>query len=136
MKLLSKPDAQSKIKKANEQDLETSLRLRTLIREQRQELATLREDYEPEKIAKKAEYDTFCKEIQAKKEKLLRELSAIEQEIAAKKDLYFGLVAKQDALEERLYQTQERERKVELRENFISEIERQWSTKTTAKTKV
>lgn len=124
MQLLSQKETKSKLRKEHDELIDTSVRLNTIVREKHRELNTLKRHYDPDKLQAKADFDAFCRDIQEKKSRLLQELAQIEKEIEAKKDIYFGLVAKQDALEERIYAANEREAKLNLRENFINELER------------
>lgn len=87
-------------------------------------LNTAKKNYDPEKVAALKEFDAFLADIQEKKSKLLREMKAIESIIEEKKELYYGLIAKSDALEERAHAVKESEDKLDLREAFVSQLEK------------
>jgi len=124
MKLLDRKDAESKIKRDNDELIVSNIRLRKLWQDITNKLNTVRENYEPEKIKKLQEFERFCKDILEKKAKLLEELAGIEKAIKEKKEIYWGIISKQDALEEKIYQVREQERKLDMREAFIEELER------------
>lgn len=130
MQLLSPKEAKSKLRKENDELVDTGSRLSKFVRAKHVELNTLQNNYDPDKVKAKADFDAFCKDLNEKRSRLLQELAGIQKEIDAKKDVYFGLVAKQDALEERTYKADKREESLNLRENLISELERRWKTKT------
>jgi len=129
MKLLSKNEAQSSLRKDNDELLETNLRLRQFERNVVGKLNTIKETYEPEKLAKLKEFEQFCKELAVKRSKLLQELAGIEQEIVKKKEIYYGLIAKQDALDEKIFNLHEQESKLKLREAFVVDLEQKWRNK-------
>lgn len=132
MQLLSPKDATPRLRKEIDEQVDTASRLSKIIRAKRIELDSLEANYDPKTLKAKREFEDFCRDLQDRKSKLLQGLTEIEAEIEKKKDIYFGLVAKQDALEEREHAVSERERKCELRENLISELERQWKAKTSS----
>ena len=129
MKLLSKTDAGNSLKKENEQLIESNIRLRKFWNEITQKLNDVRDNYEPEKMAKLKEFEQFCKDLLIKKEKLLQEYSALETEIQKKKDIYYGMIEKQDLLDEKIYQVAEAIKKLELREKFVMDLESKWREK-------
>ena len=129
MKLLSKNEAQSSLRKDNDELLETNIRLRHFERTVTQKLNHIKETYEPEKLAKLKEFEQFCKELAVKRSKLLQELAGIEQEIVKKKEIYYGLIAKQDALDEKIFNLHEQESKLKLREAFVVDLEQKWRNK-------
>ena len=123
MRLLSKTVAEFDLKRENDELIGTNIRLRQLWQNITQKLNTVRETYEPEKLKKLKDFDDFCKEILAKKSKLLEELAGIETQITQKKELYYGLIAKRDELLEKEYQISEANKKLKLRETFLEELE-------------
>lgn len=129
MKLLSKHEAQSSLQKENDQLIETNIRLRQFWTEITRKLQTAKESYEPDKLAALKAFERFSKDILERKSKLLRELQGIENEITKKKDIYYGLIAKQDALDEKVYQMNEQEAKLKLREAFVEDLEAKWRAK-------
>lgn len=130
MKLLSKSEAQNTIRKDNDELIETNVRLRKYWSEITSRLNNVKENYEPDKLAKLREFEAFCKDILARKAKMLEELNVIEKEITRKKDLYYGLIAKQDALDEKIHQMGQQEQTLKMREVFVTDLERKWRDKT------
>lgn len=129
MKLLAKTEAQSKVKRDNDQLIAENLRLRQFWKDITQKLNTVKESYEPDKLAKLKEFEQFAMDLMVRKAKLLEELQGIENEIIRKKDIYFGLIAKQDALDEKIYQMTEAQKKLDLRERFVVDLEQKWRAK-------
>lgn len=127
MKLLEKTQAQSKLKRDNDELIESNLRLRHFERDITKRLNAAKESYEPEKMKALGDFEAFSKDLQAKKSKLLMELAGIQQLIEQKKELYYGLIARQDALQEKAYQIQEANRKLDLRQTFVEDLERKWN---------
>lgn len=123
MHLLSKKESDSKIKKENDELIESNIRLRKYYSEILHKLNTIKENYDPEKMAKLKDFETFCKDLLIKKEKLLQEFNTLEAEIQKKKDIYYGLIARFDELDERTYQLKEKESKLDLREAFVTDLE-------------
>lgn len=126
MKLLSKTSAHAEIKKENEVLIDTNIRLRKIEKEIRERLNTIKEDYAPDKVKRLQEFERFCKGINDKKSKLLEELSGIEIAITKRKELYYGLVEKQDLLDEKLHNLKEKESKLDLRVAFVEDLEKKW----------
>lgn len=126
MKLLDRKTAQSKIQKDNDTLVESNIRLRGYYQEITKKLNIVKDSYEPDKLLKLKEFEAFVKDIQAKKSRLLQELHAIGQQVEQKKELYYALITKQDALDERLYKMNEKERKLDLREAFVVDLEQKW----------
>lgn len=129
MKLLAKKEAQKGIKKNTEELLESNLRLRKMEMDVLGRLNTAKLNYDPEKVKALEDFERFCKDIMVKKSALLEELNAYTKLIDEKKELYYGLIAKQDALEERRAQILEESRKLDLREAFIISIEQGFKEK-------
>lgn len=129
MKLLSQKDVQSSKKKENEALIETNIRLRKFYKDITDKLNVVRENYEPEKVAKLKDFEEFCKDLISKKSKLLEEFNVLERAIKEKKELYYGLIEKQDELEEKIYQVNEAHKKLDLREAFVVDLEQKWKEK-------
>lgn len=127
MKLLSKHEAQASIKKDNEELVDTNIRLRKYLKQITEKLNKIKEDYSPDKLQKLKEFEEFSADLMVKKGKLLKELSDIESAIEKKKEVYYGLIEKQDKLEEKIYQINQREAKLDIRENFLKELEKKQS---------
>lgn len=126
MKLLSKKSAQAQIKKENEELVETNIRLRGYEKEIRERLNTIKTDYTPDKVQRLKEFEVFCLDLQKKKSVLLEEYDTLAKAVEAKKEIYYGMVAKKDALAEREYQLNEKESKLNLRALFVEELENKW----------
>lgn len=131
MKLLAQKDAKASIKKDNESLLESNLRLRRLEKNVLDRLNLAKLNYDPEKVKALEDFDRFCKEIQEKKSKLLAEYVQIEKMVETKKDIYYGLIEKQDVLLEEAYQMEEKHKKLDLRESFVVSLEQEFRNKTT-----
>jgi hypothetical protein len=129
MKLLSKQSATSKLKQDNDNLIETNIRLRKFWSEITQKLNLAKDNYNTEKLQKLKEFEVFCKDILIKKSKLLEELNYIENEISKKKDIYYGMIQKQDLLDEKAYQVEEAIKKLGLREAFVVDLEEKWKQK-------
>lgn len=129
MKLLSQKSALSKRKQDNDELIETNIRLRRYHGEIVQRLNTVKDSYEPDKLLKLKQFELFVKDITAKKAKLLEELTGIEAAIEQKKELYYSLITKQDALDEKLYHLSEAQKKLDLREAFVVDLEQKWRAK-------
>ena len=129
MKLLTKNLAETEIKRENEELLSTNIRLRKFWQEITQKLNNARDNYEPEKMRALKDYEDFCKTLLAKKSELLKELQGIRNEIEKKKEIYFGMIEKQDLLQEKAYQIKEEGEKLRLRESFVEDLERKWQEK-------
>lgn len=129
MKLLAKKDVDNKLRRENEELIDTNIRLRKSYTDIVKRLGTIKENYEPDKIKKLKEFEDFCKELQIKKSKLLEEYREIDTAIERKKDLYYSLIAKQDLLDEKVYQIKKEEEKLGVRQLFVEELERKWQEK-------
>ena len=81
-------------------------------------------------MARLKDFEVFCKDLLIKKDNLLQEYNALEAEIQKKKDVYYGLIEKQDVLDEKIYQANEQEKKLNLREIFVSDLEQKFREKT------
>lgn len=123
MKLLSKTDARDQRKRDNDSLVDSNIRLRKMENEVLSRLNNAKADYAPDKVAALEEFNSFLKDIQEKKAKLLKELSAIQSLVNDEKEIYYGLVAKQDVLEERAHAVRESEDKLNIREAFINQLE-------------
>ena len=123
MKLLSKIEAETSVKRDNDFLIEKNIRLRRYWGEFLKRLNSVKQDYGPEKLKKLEEFEGFCREINAKRSKLLKELSDLEKIISDRKEFIYGLIEKQDTLDEKVQTIKEREKKIELRELFVGELE-------------
>lgn len=130
MKLLSKQEARSKVKKENDELIDQNIRLRQLEKGVISRLNMAKLDYSPEKVAALKEFDDFVKDLRLKKGRLLKEYSNLEAAVEQKKEVYYGLIEKQDQLDEKIYQMGEKERKLDLRENFVLDLEQKFREKT------
>lgn len=129
MKLLARSEAQASKKRENDALVESTLRLSGYHQRLTKRLANIKDDYSADKLARLREYEQFCKDLNAKREKLLKELSAIESIIEEKKEIYYGLIEKQDALEDKAREIKEENEKLDLREKFVLDLEEKWRNK-------
>lgn len=129
MKLLAKSDVSRKLQAENDDLVVTNIRLRQYWQIATDKLNDLKEDYEPDKMAKLKDFEEFCKKLLIRKAKLLEEFSGLEQAITEKKELYYGFIEKQDKLDEKIYQMNEQEKKLKLREEFVVDLEQKWRAK-------
>lgn len=123
MKLLSKTDVKSRLKKENDELLDTNIRLKKAHKTLLDSQNSTKVDYSPDKAKILKEFDSFVNELNRKKAKLLKEYSDLIKAIEEKKDIYYGLIVRQDELVEKNYQLEERETKLNLRERFVQDIE-------------
>lgn len=128
MKLLLPQEARSRLKKEEEILIGSVGRLRKQEQAATTRLQSARANYDPEIAKALKDYEFFLKDISAKKQKALKELLAVEQQLEERKEFLYGLVEKADELNEQEYQLNERENKLDLRENLIKELERKWNT--------
>ena len=124
MKLLSPQNAKNEKKKENEDLVDMNIRLREYYQRIVEKLNGVKDDYSQDKLERLKDFEKFCIEIQGKKDILLRELKGIEEHIKQRKDVYYGLIAKQDALDEREHTARAHEENLKLREEFVKELER------------
>jgi len=123
MKLLAHKEATISLKKSNEELLKSNFRLRDIEKNILNRLNTAKENYDPEKVKALKDYEQFIADITEKKSKLLKELKAYEKLIEERKDIYYGLIERQDELDEREYQIKESHNKLDLREAMIVDLE-------------
>ena|SRR3990167_4533000 len=124
MKLLTRKEATIGLKKENDNLIGSNLRLREMEKQVLKRLNEAKTNYDPEKMKALKDFEQFTADLMEKKSKLLSELNAYEKLIEERKDIYYGLVEKADALDEQVYQVKEANRKLDLREAFVSELER------------
>ena len=129
MKLLSISEARSKKKRENDTLVDSNIRLRKYHSEITPKLNTVKEDYEPDKLQKLAEFERFCSDLGLKREQLLKELAQWQKLVEETKETYYGLIVKQDELVEREYKINEENKKLNLREVFITDLEKKWQAK-------
>lgn len=121
--------SESSIKRENEELLGINIRLRKFWQEITQKLNNVKDNYDPEKLKILKDYEKFCQEIMEKKSKLLQELKGIENEIGKKKEIYYGLIEKSDALMEKEFEIKEEFEKLNLRKGFVENLEQKWQEK-------
>lgn len=124
MKLLERKEATLGLKKDNEELLGTNIRLREMEKQVLRRLNEAKENYDPEKVKALKDFEQFVSELNEKKSQLLKELSAYQKLITERKDIYYGLVERQDELEEKIYQMDEKNKKLDLREAFVKDLEK------------
>ena len=124
MKLLSRPEATIGLKKENDNLIGSNLRLREMEKQVIKRLNEAKLDYSPDKVKALKDFEQFTADLMEKKSKLLKELNAYEKLIEERKDIYYGLVEKADKLLEEEYKIKEANKKLDLRESFIVELEK------------
>lgn len=129
MQLLDSTIAQSKKKLENDALVDSNVRLRKYYSTIVQKLNTVKESYEPDKLQKIKEFENFCKELQGKRETLLKELSQWQTLLAETKETYYGMIAKQDELQEIRYKIDEENKKLDLRQTFVEDLEERFKLK-------
>lgn len=129
MKLLAKKDAQIGIKKSNEELLNTNIRLREIEKNYLKRLNEAKLNYDPEKVKALKDFEQFVADLNERKSKLLEELNAYNKLIEERKDVYYGLIEKQDEVEEKMHEIKEANKKLGLREAFVVDLERKWREK-------
>lgn len=123
-KLLDKKSATSKLKQDNDTLIESNIRLRKYYADITKKLNGLKDSYDPEKLAKLEEFEKFSKDLLAKKAKLLEEYSQIDALVEQKKEQYYAMIEKSDALDEKMYQVNEANKKLDLRQVFVQDLEK------------
>jgi hypothetical protein len=123
MRLMPKTEARSKAKLENEELIASNIRLRQYWQSINTKLNNVRESYEPEKLQKLNEFERFCKDLEAQRTKLLTELTRIQKIVENTKEIYYGYVRKKDELMETEYRINEENKKLDLREAFVVDLE-------------
>jgi len=131
MKLLSQKDAQSKKKLENDALIGSNMRLRKMYHDITQKLNTVKDSYAQDKLDRLADFEKFLGELQVQKAKVLGELAGIQKLVEDTKEIYYSLIIKQDALQEVKYKIDEENKKLDLREIFIKDLEERFRNKTT-----
>jgi len=131
MKLLSQKDAQSKKKLENDALIGSNIRLRKMYHDITQKLNTVKDSYAQDKLDRLADFEKFLGELQVQKAKVLGELAGIQKLVEDTKEIYYSLIIKQDALQEVKYKIDEENKKLDLREIFIKDLEERFRNKTT-----
>ena len=129
MQLLGKKQARSTAKLENETLIESNIRLSQYHQDITRKLNDVKDNYDPEKLKILKDFEDYCKDIQAKKTKVLGELNTVEQLVEEKKEVYYGLIEKQDILMEKEHQINEENKKLDLRQTFVTDLEAKWQAK-------
>jgi len=120
MQLFSKEQINSKRK---EQTRELTLKNDRLAKSLRKVLALQNDiEFDADKAKKVEDYQTWCADLQTKMSKELANLEAYKKLIEEKKEEYYNLVAKTDAIEDRILDKQEELKKLELQVAFTRQI--------------
>ena len=130
MKLLPKTEARSRAKLENEELIASNIRLRQYLQGITQKLNNVKDSYDPEKVQKLQEFERFCKELEVQRTKLLTELAGIQKLVNDTKDIYYGYIQKKDQLAETEYKIQEENKKLDLREAYVVDLEARFREKT------
>lgn len=129
MKLLNRTEAQMTKKKENDNLILSNIRLREYGKVITERLRTIKDSYEPEKVQRLQDFEDFCKDLMEKKAKILAELAGLQKLVTETKELYYGYVQRSDELLEKKYQIDEDNKKLDLRQIFISDLENKWREK-------
>jgi hypothetical protein len=129
MKLLTQKEAKSKKKQENDALVDSNVRLRKYHSEIITKLNNVKDNYDTDKLQKLEEFEKFCKDIEIKRTKLLEELANWQKLVADTKETYYTFISKMDALEEKEYEIQEENNKLNLREAFVLDLEEKWRNK-------
>ena len=124
MKLLTRKEATIGLKKENDNLIGSNLRLREMEKQVIKRLNEAKLDYSPDKMKAFKDFEQFTADLMEKKSKLLKELNAYEKLIEERKEIYYGLIQKQDLLDEKVYQVAEANKKLDLREAFVADLEK------------
>lgn len=127
MKLFTKEEVHSGVKEDNERLKAENHHLQLVNRSLNKRLDRTRSNFSQDRVQAQQQYEEFQNEIARKKSQLLEELITIQKEIKKERDLYYGLIAKQDSLDERLHDIEERETKLKMRESYVEELEKKIS---------
>lgn len=126
---MSQKEAKSRKKLENEALIDSNIRLRTYHQDITKKLNTIKENYEPDKLQKLQEFEEFCKDLQVKREKVLSELASWQKLVEDTKEIYYGFIARKDELQEKEWQIEEENKKLNLREAFVVDLESKWTLK-------
>lgn len=129
MKLLTKTEVNSRKQLENETLIASNIRLRTYERDITKKLNNIKDTYEPDKLKRLEEFERFCKDIEVKRIKVLKELAQWQKLVDDTKEIYYGFIARKDELQEKEYQIQEENKKLDLRQTFITDLEAKWREK-------
>lgn len=124
MKLLTKDQAYSKKKTENDALIESNIRLQKREKDVLTRMNNLKSNYDPEKLKAYVEYQGYVEDLNKKKSALLAEFTKVEELLNDKKESYYLLLEREDELIEKIYLANEREKKLDLREGFIKDIEK------------
>jgi len=129
MKLLSKTSAKSKAKLENDALIDSSIRLKKYHQDLTTKLNNVKDNYDGDKLEKLREFEQFCKDIEVKRTKVLEELANWQKLVKETKEIYYGFIARADELQEKEYQIEEENKKLNLRETFVLDLEAKWREK-------
>ena len=79
-------------------------------------------EFDADKAKKVRDYEVWCKDLQDKMEKELRNLKAYQKLVDDKKEEYYGLITSYDALQDRIILQKEELNKLELQVAFKREL--------------
>lgn len=129
MRLLSTTAAKSIKKRENDALVDSNIRLRKFHQEITTKLNNVKDNYDGDKLEKLREFEQFCKDLEAKRSKVLEELASWQKLVADTKEIYYGFIARKDELQEKEYQIEEENKKLNLREAFVVDLEAKWRDK-------
>lgn len=123
MKLLSKQESYSTEKKQREKLVFESSSISQYYKNMLTKLGSLKADYSDDRLKAQKEFDVFQKDLNSKKETLLKELKIISDEIELKKSILYGLIDKQDLLTEKSIVLDRKKEQLDMRESYVGELE-------------
>ena len=129
MKLMSTKEAKSTKKRENDALIDSNIRLRAYHKTITDKLNTLKDNYDGDKLEELRKFETFCGDLTIKREKVLKELADWQKLVEDTKEIYYGFIARKDELQEKEYQIEEENKKLNLREIFIKDLEAKWQQK-------
>jgi len=99
------------------------VQLEKQVRDLQIELQAVRGQLNADKSKIDKTFKEFVQDINAKKSNLLKELLEVERQLEKKKDLFYGLVEKQDTLRDREIEVSEKEENLRRREVYVRSLE-------------
>jgi len=123
MKLLQKAEVDLKYKKQNDELIGKNNRLLGYFTKGVARLNSLKDNYDQVKVNKYNDFVDFSNHIAQQKSKLMEEVVVIEKLIKEKTETYYGLIAKQDELDEREFNMKQKANNLSMREEFVKESE-------------
>lgn len=129
MQLMPKQEAENLLKKEENQLKANNVRLLQFFSKGIKKLNSYKDNYSPDKEKAYKDFVSFCEDLNKKKSVLLKELKEISTLIEQKKDIYFAMLEKLDALDEKEQEIKQMQSKLDIREGFLIESEKKLKEK-------